>query len=200
MLLYSQTSVRFDPLEIQRLAFTQEAHCTIVRNSLRDGNTFNYFAFVDFAGKRFQTRNLRLFDIQGYHPKWVHLTSSPWRNLDQMLKSGEVVWNGVSRPQGSDSPKEKLSSSKKISSSSTDWELLGSSSNEKSFLELCKSRMGQEVFESFTKILEQPMQSGHGETDMSLNVRYWQDGYRAGREAAFSISKNQMKDAISISE
>ena len=200
ILIYSQTSARFDPLEIQRLASRQQAKCTIVRQSLLD-STFNYFAFVDFVGKRFQTRNLKCFDIQGYHPKWLHLTSSPWRNLDQMIERGEVVWNGVSRPTDPTGTRETLSSSKKTSSSlPMQWDLLGSTSNEASFLDLCENWMPKETFDDFTKILQQPVHSRHNETEISRNVRYWQDGFRAGYEAGLSVSNRQTDDTISVPE
>jgi hypothetical protein len=198
ILIYSQTTARFDPLEIQRIVSTQEAQCTIVRQAFE--STHNYFAFVDFAGKRFQTRNLRLFDIQGYHPKWLHLTSSPWHSLDQMMKRGDVVWKGVSIPRDSNAPREMASRSKKVSSSATKWEFQGSSSNESSFFDLCKVRMGHDIFDKFTKMMEQPVPSDEIESDISRNVRYWQDGYRAGYEAALSTSKSQSNALLSNSK
>ncbi|KAH8704940.1 hypothetical protein BGW36DRAFT_434557 [Talaromyces proteolyticus] len=190
ILIYRGTPAHFDPLEIQRLVGREQAKCTIVRES-RNENVFSYFAFVDFAGKRFQTRNLGLFDIQGYHPKWIHVTSSPWRMLDEMKSKGDVLWNGIIRHNKQTSSGRKTSATSKTSSSSSPWELVGSATNEASFQELLRKETTIEKSEPPEPLLDD-LEAGAisvvGETEMARNVQYWQDGYRAGYKAAISKS------------
>ncbi|KAF2115470.1 hypothetical protein BDV96DRAFT_632070 [Lophiotrema nucula] len=206
ILEYNRTSDRFDPLEIQRLVSREQAQCTIVRQSLND-DTSHYLAFVDFAGKRFQTRNLSLFDIQGHHPRWVHVSSSPWHQLEDMKQRGDVVWNGISIARTRNAPpsaSEAPQTSKKTSFHTLpEWELVGSSSNEKAFLDLCRSHMPRKSFDIAEKQLrmDPPVQTrGSGPTEISRNVEYWQDGYRAGFKECFAQLKKQQKANSSLSE
>ncbi|KAK4451157.1 hypothetical protein QBC34DRAFT_401441 [Podospora aff. communis PSN243] len=205
ILVYSETSARFDPLEIRRLASRWRAQCTIVRQTRPNDSTHNHLAFVDFIGKRFQTRNRNFFDIQGYHPKWLHLTSSPWRHLEQMMERGEVIWNGVSR-QSQESRKRGTSVTAKepsiaghslsIPLSEGDWEFLGAASSESAFLDLCEaSEMPKGTVDMVAQMFEQTSgyESSRGETEISRNVRFWQDGFRAGYEAAREFSFGDLK-------
>ncbi|KAJ5281719.1 hypothetical protein N7478_007091 [Penicillium angulare] len=187
ILVYHGTRAHFDPLEIQRLVAGEQAKCTIVRQS-EDDNIFNYFAFIDFSGKRFQTRNLAFFDIQQYHPKWIHVTSSPWQKLDEMMAQGDVLWNGIDRPNKRPSADRRKHATGKPPSSGQ-WELLGSVTDEASFEELLRKEMSRNESESEDPLIEDfeyEVNPEDGQTEMARNVQYWQDGYRAGYKAATS--------------
>lgn len=202
LLIYRATLAHFDPLEIQRLVAREQAKCTIVRRSHGAGDDTDastavsdslssYSAFVDFSGKRFQTRNLALFDVQGYHPKWIHVTSSPWQTLDKIIAQGDVVvWNGVVRPT---KHSESSSTSRKRAASAASnmpWELVGSATDESDFRELVRKELGAETPEPFIDGVEECRTALRaGETEMTRNVQYWQDGYRAGFKAASSIPR-----------
>ncbi|KAL2830857.1 hypothetical protein BDW59DRAFT_158293 [Aspergillus cavernicola] len=198
VLIYRETRAHFDPLEIQRLVAREQAKCTIVRRARGDDTAVSsYSAFVDFSGKRFQTRNLALFDVQGYRPKWIHVTSSPWRTLDEMIAQGDVVvWNGIVRPSTKHTGGRKpapATSSKMDSSSSSPWELVGSATSEASFRELLRKELSAEAGSeppeeqpSFDRVEDCSTIVVAGETEMARNVQYWQDGYRAGYKAASS--------------
>jgi hypothetical protein len=195
LLIYSQTTARFDPLEIQRIVSTKHARCTIVRQPSPDSKQ-NYLAFVDFAGKRFQTRNPRLFDIQGYHPKWLHLSSSPWHTLDKIIARGEVIWDGAKRPnKGS----ELADTNSVINDSqrSVRWDYLGSASNDDAFMDLCRKEMDGKQLNDLSCMLGRTNSSPMPETEMSQNVRFWQDGYKAGYMAA-SASMTQIRPINSL--
>lgn len=187
ILVYRDTGPHFDPLEIQRLVAREQAKCTIIVQQAGA----NYLAFVDFAGKRFQTRNLGLFDVQGHHPKWIHVTSYPWRTLDEMMAQGHVLWNGIARPQKQASPARRRAAAGKAPASSTPWELVGSATNEASLQELLQKEMDSEQAKTPERQLDK-IDSGvpvaGGETEMARNVQYWQDGYRAGYKAAMAMS------------
>lgn len=190
VLVYSQTSERFDPLEIQRLVSQEEGQCAIIRRSQNNGNS-SYLAFVHFAGKRFQTRNLGLFDIQGHHPRWVHVRSAPWRTFDTMTANGEVVWNGLSRDQEiSVQNKESWSPSSSVSSAT--WEHLGSSTNEADILDLCHKYMGLGDSKASVRsnVLE-PIDL-HENIDTSLTKDLWTDGYRAGYRDALLFYQSRL--------
>lgn len=177
LLTYSKTPERFDALEIQRLASQEHGQCTIVRQVQRD-NTFSYLAFVDFAGKRFQTRNLGLFDIQGIHPKWSQVRSSPWDTLDDMMEGGEVIWNGIVRcktPSVQNGTPQSASKSK----STMQWEHLGSSSKEEDILALCKQYIAAEEPRSSAVGFEQS-RDRVAMSEIFRVMDLWRDGYRAG--------------------
>ncbi|KAL6866180.1 hypothetical protein ACO1O0_002285 [Amphichorda felina] len=175
ILVYSNTPERFDPLEIQRLVTQEQGQCTIVQKSAASespGNggaggvmTTSYLVFVDFAGKRFQTRNLGLFDVQGLHPKWLHVRSSPWERLAELMSRGDVVWDGLSA--STLSPSEFHGSSQNSDpTSSSGWELLGSSSNETEMLELCAKHMGSSISSSLSSLPPLPQEQAEQPPDL----------------------------------
>lgn len=186
VLVYSQTSERFDPLEIERLVSQEEGQCAIIRRSQNDGSS-SYLSFVHFSGKRFQTRNLGLFDIQGHHPRWVHVRSAPWRTFDTMAASGEVVWNGLSRDKETQG-QNRESWSPSSSSISATWEYLGSSTNETDILDLCQKYIGaQDSKASISTEVLQPTDLLET-NDASHKTDSWRDGYRAGYRDALLYS------------
>jgi hypothetical protein len=192
ILVYSKTSHRFDALEIQRLVSREEGQCTIVRQ-LQADDTSNYLAFVDFAGKRFQTRNLGLFDIQGHHPKWSQVRSSPWDTLDSMIASGEIVWNGLSRGAFKKSiPRNEQPSYVSKASTSAQWEHLGSSSNEEAVTALCKKYMAAEESGSDTTEPDQTSDSVNWSA-ISRIIGKWRDGYRAGYSDGLAHRKEEQR-------
>jgi hypothetical protein len=190
ILVYSKTSHRFDALEIQRLVSREEGQCTIVRQLQLD-DTSNHLAFVDFAGKRFQTRNLGLFDIQGHHPKWSQVRSSPWDTLDSMIASGEVVWNGLSRNAFKISIAHN-EPSRSVGKTSTQWNHLGSSNNEEDITALCKKYMATEESGSDTTELEQ-MNDSVDWFAVSRMIGDWRDGYRAGYSDGLARNKDEQR-------
>ncbi|KAF2648153.1 hypothetical protein K491DRAFT_763250 [Lophiostoma macrostomum CBS 122681] len=200
ILVYAKTSGRFDPLEIQRLVSREQAQCTIVLQSL-DSDAPNYLAFIDFSGKRFQTRNLKMFDIQGHHPRWVRISSSPWRTLDEIMQRGDVVWKGITRKrkivEPSEPPARKSLGSR---STSSEWEMVGSLSDETAFLSLCKSQMPQETFENVMKQIETPKQTRKDRVDVPSTVEYWQAGYREGFRDALAHMNQKPRHESSSSQ
>jgi hypothetical protein len=70
VIIYNDVPPRLDYSEIKQLLTREEARCTVTAERHKDGSTTG-FAFVDFAGKRFQKRNKSIFDVQGHHPEWL---------------------------------------------------------------------------------------------------------------------------------
>jgi hypothetical protein len=127
-----------------------------------------------------------------------------------MMERGEVVWDGV-LPRGQqmhESRRKRVSlvMAKESHSVSTDsslstmtfseggeWEFLGAADTESSLLDLCEaSEMPNETLNTVERMLElEPTpyeHCGREETEISQNVRFWQDGFRAGYEAAKQFS------------
>lgn len=71
----------------------------MAREAHRDGG-FHLHCFVDF-GKRFSSRNVKIFDVQGFHPNVEPSKGRPWAGYDYAIKDGEVEAGGLERPDES---------------------------------------------------------------------------------------------------
>lgn len=70
--------------------------CIIGREDHADGGT-HLHAFCDF-GKKFRSRRVDIFDVDGRHPNIVPSRGSPERGYDYAIKDGHVVAGGLARP------------------------------------------------------------------------------------------------------
>jgi hypothetical protein len=107
-----------------------------------------------------------------------------------MIAQGDVLWNGIVRPNKHPTGGRKKPAINKTSSSNS-WELVGSATSEASFQELLRKETTIEPLEPPEPLFddfEVGATSEYGETEMARNVQYWQDGYRAGYKAAISKS------------
>ena len=93
LLTYSQCGDLDPQLVCDHLA-TIPAECLIGRENHADGG-IHLHAFVDF-GRRFDTRNPRLFDVEGRHPNIKPCGRTPQAMLDYAIKEGDVVAGGLS--------------------------------------------------------------------------------------------------------
>lgn len=76
------------------------AECIVARESHSDGG-FHLHCFVDF-GKKYRSRNVKIFDVQGFHPNIEPSKGRPWVGYDYAIKDGEVEAGGLERPSESD--------------------------------------------------------------------------------------------------
>lgn len=72
------------------------AECIIGREDHADGGT-HLHAFVDFS-KKFRSRRVDIFDVDGHHPNIVTSRGSPERGYDYAIKDGNIVAGGLTRP------------------------------------------------------------------------------------------------------
>lgn len=93
LLTYSQCGDLDGQLVCDHLA-TLSAECLIGRENHADGG-IHLHAFVDF-GRKFHTRNPRLFDVGGCHPNIKPCGRTPQAMLDYAIKEGDVVAGGLS--------------------------------------------------------------------------------------------------------
>lgn len=74
------------------------AECIIGREVHEDGGT-HLHAFFMFE-RKYATRNIRAFDVNGYHPNIVRGYGTPEKGWDYATKDGDIVAGGLERPSG----------------------------------------------------------------------------------------------------
>lgn len=99
LLTYAQTGPSFDPESILLKCSEYSAECLISRERHADGG-IHYHAFVDFGGKPFSSRNTNVFDCNGHHPNIERVGKTPWLAYDYVIKDGDIILGGATRPEG----------------------------------------------------------------------------------------------------
>lgn len=97
LLTYAQCA-DLDAFEVVNHLARLGAECIVGREDHADGGV-HLHAFVDF-GRKFQSRNERVFDVGGRHPNVLRGTRTPEKMYDYAIKDGEVVAGGLERPSG----------------------------------------------------------------------------------------------------
>lgn len=73
------------------------AECIVAREDHKDGGT-HLHAFVDF-NRKFRSRDVRIFDVGGFHPNVSPSRGTPEKGYDYATKDGDVVAGGLERPR-----------------------------------------------------------------------------------------------------
>ncbi len=94
-----------DPWAVSDHLSSLRAECIVGREVHRDGG-IHLHCFADF-GKRFSSRNTKIFDVGGHHPNISPSKGRPGVGYDYAIKDGDVVAGGLGRP-GGDGDQEKL--------------------------------------------------------------------------------------------
>ncbi|AMD08882.1 replication associated protein [Human gemycircularvirus GeTz1] len=94
-----------DPWAVSDHLSSPRAECIVGREVHRDGG-IHLHCFADF-GKRFSSRNTKIFDVGGHHPNTSPSKGRPGVGYDYAIKDGDVVAEGLGRP-GGDGDQEKL--------------------------------------------------------------------------------------------
>lgn len=105
LITYAQCG-SLDPFEVSNHFSSLGAECIIGRETHADGG-HHLHAFIDF-GKKFNSRNTRIFDVGGCHPNIEQSRGQPWTGYDYAIKDGNVVAGGLERPI--DTGRERLPS------------------------------------------------------------------------------------------
>lgn len=95
LLTYSQCG-ELDPHSVVCHLADLGAECIIGRETHSDGG-LHLHAFAMF-GRKFSSRNERIFDVGGRHPNIQNITVTPEKAYDYAIKDGEVVGGGLERP------------------------------------------------------------------------------------------------------
>lgn len=74
------------------------AECVVARELHPTTGGVHLHVFVDF-GRKFRSRSVRVFDVDGRHPNVVPSRGTPEKGYDYAIKDGDVVAGGLERPQ-----------------------------------------------------------------------------------------------------
>lgn len=96
LLTYSQCN-GLDEWAVSDMLSGLGAECIIAREDHQDGGT-HLHAFVDF-NRKFRSRDVRIFDVGGFHPNISPSRGTPEKGYDYAIKDGDVVAGGLARPQ-----------------------------------------------------------------------------------------------------
>lgn len=97
LLTYAQCG-DLDPFSVNDHLGSIGAECIIGREDHADGG-IHLHAFAMWE-RQFETRNVRLFDVDGCHPNVSPVRRTPETAYDYAIKDGDVVAGGLERPSG----------------------------------------------------------------------------------------------------
>lgn len=96
LLTYAQCG-DLDPWRVVERLSSLGAECIIGREHHEDGG-LHLHCFADF-GKKFRSRKVDIFDVDGRHPNWSASRGTPEKAYDYAIKDGDVVAGGLARPE-----------------------------------------------------------------------------------------------------
>lgn len=128
-----------DPFKVVNLFSDLHAECIIGRENHNDEG-IHLHAFVDF-GKRFETTDVRKFDVDGQHPNVSPSRGTPEKGYDYAIKDGDIVAGGLERPSG-----------REVSSSSVDWSRIADASNVDEFWSLVRELAPRSLLTNFPSL------------------------------------------------
>lgn len=108
LLTYAQCG-DLDPWAVNDHLGQLGAECIVGREEHSDGGV-HLHAFVQWE-RKFESRNQRVFDVDGCHPNIQTVKKTHWKAYDYAIKDGDVVAGGLERPSESTS----------VSSSGSKW-------------------------------------------------------------------------------
>lgn len=95
LLTYAQ-SEGLDPFRVSDHLSSLGAECIVGREDHAAGGT-HLHAFFMFS-RKFQSRNTRIFDVDGHHPNILGGRKTPDQMFDYATKDGDIVAGGLERP------------------------------------------------------------------------------------------------------
>lgn len=96
LLTYSQSN-GLDEWAVSDRMSELGGECIVAREDHEDGGT-HLHAFVDF-NRKFRSRDIRIFDVGGFHPNVSPSRGTPEKGYDYAVKDGVVVAGGLERPR-----------------------------------------------------------------------------------------------------
>ena len=128
-----------DPWKIVTLLGDLGAECIVGRESHVDGGV-HLHAFFLFE-RKFESRNVRIFDVDGHHPNVVRGYSAPEKGWNYATKDGDVVAGGLECPVR-----------KEVSRDGGVWAEIILSETREEFFEACKVLAPRALLCSFTSL------------------------------------------------
>ena len=118
------------------------AECIVGRESHADGGT-HLHAFFMFE-RKFTSRNVRIFDVDGHHPNVVRGYGTPELGYDYATKDGDVVGGGLLR--------EDCVKSGDAGGSHNKWTTITMAGSREEFFALCAELEPRALCVSFTSL------------------------------------------------
>jgi len=97
LLTYSQCG-DLDEWHVSDMLSALGAECIVARELHNKTGGFHLHVFVDF-GRKFRTRRVDIFDVDGRHPNVSPSRGTPEKGYDYATKDGDIVAGGLERPQ-----------------------------------------------------------------------------------------------------
>ncbi|ATG71331.1 replication associated protein [Gopherus associated genomovirus 1] len=129
-----------DPWAIVEMLGRLGAECIVGRESHQDGGV-HLHAFFMFESK-FESRNVRIFDVDGMHPNVVRGYSTPEKGYAYAVKDGDVVAGGL----GMESIRRPVSESRSV------WDEIVLAGSREEFFEACARLAPRALCCSFTSL------------------------------------------------
>lgn len=138
LLTYAQSG-ELDPFRVVDHLADLGAECIIGREDHVDGGV-HLHAFFMFE-RKFESRNVRVFDVDGCHPNIVRGYGTPEKGWDYATKDGDVVGGGLERPCGD-----------RVSEAGSVWSQLVMAPSRDDFFELCAELAPRALLCSFPSL------------------------------------------------
>jgi len=97
LLTYAQCG-DLDEWNVSDMLSALGAECIIARELHNETGGLHLHVFADF-GRKFRSRNVRIFDVDGRHPNVSPSRGTPEKGYDYAIKDGDVVAGGLERPE-----------------------------------------------------------------------------------------------------
>lgn len=128
-----------DPWAVVEHLGSLGAECIVGREDHQDGGV-HLHAFFMFE-RRFESRNVRIFDVHGQHPNVVRGYSSPEKGWDYATKDGDIVAGGLERPVGGE-----------VVGTGEPWTTIILSESREQFFEACQRLAPRALLCNFTSL------------------------------------------------
>lgn len=86
-----------DEWNVSDMLSAHGAECIVAREVHPKTGGVHLHVFADF-NRKFRSRNVRVFDVDGRHPNVVPSRGTPEKGYDYAIKDGDVVAGGLERP------------------------------------------------------------------------------------------------------
>lgn len=128
-----------DGFEVSDMLSRHGAECIVAREDHADGGV-HLHAFFMFD-RKFESRDVRIFDVGGHHPNIVRGYGTPEKGYDYATKDGDIVAGGLARPSAS-----------RVSEAGDKWAEIILAEDREEFFDRCKRLAPRALLCSFVSL------------------------------------------------
>lgn len=129
------------PLSVVSRGSDLGAEVLVSREYHRDGG-IHFHVFVDFGGRKYSTRDARAWDVEGFHPNIERVGRTPEKAYDYVIKDGDIVAGGATRPEPTG----------RDGGQSSDWEWIVDAQTRDEFFERIRERQPKSLVTAFSNV------------------------------------------------